>query len=191
MYRFGTILGNFIHALVVVEAGNSFLMYTIVSGTNRTGSNTLRVAELYRKIMGEKGIPARVLSLEGIDLNQRGEGFEKLEREVLIPTDKFIFILPEYNGSYPGALKTFIDLSDIRKVWPNKKALLTGVSTGRAGNLRGLDHLTGSLNYLKVHVHPNKLPISSVDKLMDEQGMISDKATLEVISKQLDEFINY
>jgi len=166
-------------------------MYTIISGTNREGSNTLKVAELYHSLLAQKGIPAHVVSLVGIDLNKKGPELEALEKEILIPTDKFIFILPEYNGSYPGSLKAMIDMSDIRKVWPNKKALLTGISTGRAGNLRGMDHLTGSLNYLKVHVHPNKLPISSVDKLMDGGGRIQDNATLDAISHQLDEFINY
>ena len=166
-------------------------MYTIISGTNREGSNTLKIAELYHSLLAQKGIPAHVVSLVGIDLNRRGPELEKLEKEVLIPTDKFIFILPEYNGSYPGSLKAMIDLTDIKNVWPGKKALLTGISTGRAGNLRGMDHLTGTLNYLKVHVHHNKLPISTVDKLMDEGGRIQDKATLDVISHQLDEFINY
>ena len=166
-------------------------MYTIISGTNREGSNTLKVAELYHSLLAQKGIPAHVVSLVGIDLNRKGPELEKLEQEVLIPTDKFIFILPEYNGSYPGALKAMIDLTDIRKVWPNKKALLTGISTGRAGNLRGMDHLAGALNYLKVHVHHNKLPISTVDKLMDEGGKIQDKATLDVIAHQLDEFIHF
>lgn len=166
-------------------------MYTIISGTNREGSNTLKVAELYRSLLAQKGIPAHVVPLTGIDLNKKGPELERLEKELLIPTDKFIFIIPEYNGSFPGSLKAVIDLTDIKKVWPGKKALLTGVSTGRAGNLRGMDHLTGSLNYLKVHVHPNKLPISSVDKLMDAEGRIQDKATLDVISGQLDEFIHY
>jgi NAD(P)H-dependent FMN reductase len=85
----------------------------------------------------------------------------------------------------------FIDLSDYKKVWWGKKALLTGISTGRAGNLRGMDHLSGSLNYLKMAVHPNKLPISSVDKLLQGTGVITDKITLQEINRQLDEFIAF
>ena len=143
------------------------MKYTIISGTNRQGSNTLKVARQYQEMLASRGVDAGLVSLEGLDLNQKGQQLQQLEQDVLIPTDKFIFVLPEYNGSYPGSLKTMIDMSDIRKVWWGKKALLTGVSTGRAGNLRGMDHLTGALNYLKVHVHHNKLPISSVDKLLE------------------------
>jgi NAD(P)H-dependent FMN reductase len=165
--------------------------YTIISGTNRHGSRSLMVAGQYRDILKKKGIEANLVSLEGLDLNGKSEVLARLEQEVLIPTDKFIFILPEYNGSFPGSLKTMIDLSDYRKVWPGKKALLTGISTGRAGNLRGMDHLTGSLNYLNVLVHPNKLPISTVDKLLNGGVRIQDSATVEAIEKQVDQFIAF
>ena len=167
------------------------MKYTIISGTNRAGSNTFKVARQYQHILRNKGIEAEVLSLEGLDLNRKSAEFEKMEKEELIPADKFIFILPEYNGSFPGALKTMIDMSDHRKVWPGKKALLTGVSTGRAGNLRGMDHLTGSLNYLQVHVHPNKLPISTVDKLLNGSGVITDEPTLKAIEQQVEQFIKF
>ena len=166
-------------------------MYTIISGTNREGSNTLRIATQYQDILTGMGIDARLVSLAGIDLNRRTPELARMEEELLIPAEKFIFVLPEYNGSFPGSLKTLIDLSDIHKVWKGKKALLVGVSTGRAGNLRGMDHLAGSLNYLKVHVHHNKLPISSVDKLIQADGRIHDPATLEVLTHQLNEFITY
>ena len=167
------------------------IKYTIISGTNRAGSNTLKVAKQYQEILGKKGITADLISLEGIDLNGKDEKWVKIEKDVMIPTDKFIIILPEYNGSFPGALKTVIDMSDHRKVWPGKKALLTGISTGRAGNLRGMDHLTGSLNYLHVHVHPNKLPISTVDKLLNDSNRITDALTVKAIEDQVEQFIDF
>lgn len=167
------------------------MKYTIISGTNRHGSNTMKVALQYQKMLDARGINAVIVSLEGLDLNEKSSQLLKLEEEVLIPTDKFIIVLPEYNGSYPGSLKTIIDMTDIRKVWWGKKALLTGVSTGRAGNLRGMDHLTGALNYLKVTVHHNKLPISSVDKLLSHGGVIKDQPTLTAIEHQIEEFLAF
>ena len=116
------------------------MKYTIIAGTNRNGSNTLKVAKQYQDMLIARGIQVQLVSLEGIDLNEKGSYLNKLEEEIFIPTDKFIFVLPEYNGSYPGSLKTMIDMTEIRKVWWGKKALLIGVSTGRAGNLRGMDH---------------------------------------------------
>ncbi|HET9057180.1 MAG TPA: NAD(P)H-dependent oxidoreductase [Chitinophagaceae bacterium] len=166
-------------------------MYTIISGTNRDESNTEKIAKQYVELLRKRGVDCNYLSLKGLNVIKRDKEFDSIEKNVLIPTQKFIFISPEYNGSIPGVLKAMIDMTDIRKVWWGKKALLTGVSTGRAGNLRGMEHLTGILNYLKIFVHPNKLPISVVDKLISSEGVIVDKPTLQLIEMQLDEFINF
>ena len=165
-------------------------MYTIISGTHRIGSHTEKVAMEYRRIFFEKNIDAKILSLKNVDVLSRTSSFLKIESEFLIPADKFIFIIPEYNGTFPGVLKAMIDNSDISKVWYHKKALLTGVSTGRAGNLRGMDHLSASLHYMKMNVHHNKLPISSIDKVMDKNGRLNDE-TLRVINEQINEFIKF
>jgi NAD(P)H-dependent FMN reductase len=166
-------------------------MYTIVSGTNRHGSNTLKVAKEYQRFLKEKGIEANILSLEGLNLMSRDKDFEKIENEIIIPTDKFLFMVPEYNGSYPGILKMLFDNGKSHSIWWHKKALLTGVSTGRAGNVRGMEHFAGVLNYLKVTIYPNLLPVSVVDKLMDADGRFTDPNTIAVINKQLDQFINW
>jgi len=163
-------------------------MYTIISGTNRVGSHTEKVASAYQRILKEKKIDAAVFTLVNFDPLHRSPEFLKFEKEILIPTDKFIFIIPEYNGSYPGVLKALIDNSDINKDWNYKKALLTGVATGRAGNLRGMDHLSDTLHYMKMHVFYNKLPISVINKVMDNKGNL-DEETLSAIQHQLDEFI--
>ncbi|UEG48644.1 NAD(P)H-dependent oxidoreductase [Ferruginibacter lapsinanis] len=166
-------------------------MITIIAGTNREDSYTLRVAKEYQRILAEKGVDANVFSLEGINLLEYDEAFKKIESEIIAPTDTFIFITPEYNGSFPGALKLFFDMSKPRIAWWHKKALLTGIATGRAGNLRGMDHLSAVLNHLKITVHHNQLPISSVDKLMDVNGRFTDDNTLKVINTQLDDLIHW
>ena len=166
-------------------------MYTIISGTNRAASNTLKIARQYKELLLRKGVEAQLLSLEGLNVLERNPVFEEIERELLIPAPKFIFISPEYNGSIPGVLKAMFDISDIERAWWGKKALLTGVSTGRAGNLRGMEHLTGILNYMKVTVHHNKLPISMVNTLLDGNGEISDSRTLETVNRQLEEFMEF
>ena len=166
-------------------------MYTIISGTNREDSFTEKIAKEYLQILKEKNIEAAFLSLKGLNVLERDASFLKTEEEILIPAQKIIFIVPEYNGSYPGVLKAMIDNSDIKKDWWWKKALLTGVSAGRAGNLRGMDHLTGTLQYMKMIVHPNKLPISIVDTLFDKNGVINHTPTSQAIKGQLEEFINF
>jgi NAD(P)H-dependent FMN reductase len=165
--------------------------FIIISGTNRRDSNTRKVAHQYQDTLKEKNIPSEIVTLEGMDLSGHTPEFHELEKEKLLPATKIIFIAPEYNGSIPGVLKTMLDLSDYKRTWQWKKALLVGISTGRSGNVRGLEHLTSILNYMKVIVHPNKLPISSVHKLLDGKHAIEDAETLIAINIQIDEFMRF
>lgn len=165
--------------------------YIIISGTNRTDSNTYKVALQYQRALADRNIHSELLSLEKMDLSSRNSEYEEMEKKFLLPSQKYIFVAPEYNASIPGVLKTLLDLSDYKKVWAGKKALLVGVSSGRSGNVRGMEHLTSILNYMNVVVHPNKLPISSIFKLINGSTIITDPETLNAINKQLDEFIKF
>ena len=167
-------------------------MITIISGTNRKDNVTRKVALEYQRFLADQyQLEAGLLSLDEMNMSVRDESFVKIESEILKPALKFIIISPEYNGSYPGILKLMIDNSDVSKVWWHKKVLLTGVSTGRAGNLRGMEHLTGCLLHMKMLVHPNRLPISVVDTLMNADDQFTDLRTLAAINNQLKEFINF
>jgi chromate reductase, NAD(P)H dehydrogenase (quinone) len=164
-------------------------MITIISASNRKGSNSLKVAKAYLQNLTQKNVAAQILSLEEHEVYTRNENFITIEADFLLAADKFIFVIPEYNGSYTGIVKLMIDNSDVGKCWANKKALIAGVSSGRAGNLRGMEHFTGSLMHMKMHVHPNRLPISAVHTLINENNEVADDATLKLIDVQIDEFL--
>ncbi|HMN32265.1 MAG TPA: NAD(P)H-dependent oxidoreductase [Chitinophagaceae bacterium] len=165
-------------------------MYTIISGTNRPGSNTLKVAKEYQKFFKEFQVDANLFSLEDLNSLYKDRMFCQLEKELLIPTQKFIFIIPEYNGSFPGVFKLMIDNSDIRQCWHSKKVMLVGIADGRAGNLRGLDVLTNMCHYMKMSVYYDKLPISRINiELIDEQFV--NAITIQVVKNQISGFIQY
>lgn len=165
-------------------------MIKVISGTNRRQNLTKIVSKEYVRFLKEMGEEASMLSLDEVNVSERDASFEMMEKE-LEPVEKFIIVMPEYHGSYPGILKLMIDNTDVSRVWHHKKVLLVGVATGRAGNLRGMEHLTGSLLHMKMLVHPNRLPISKVHELLDENGKFTDLPTIEVISRQLKEFIKF
>lgn len=165
--------------------------YTVISATNRLNSNTLKVAKQYLQLLKERDLNVQLMTLEGWKWLTRDPEFTKIEQEILAPTTKFVFVVPEYNGSIPGVLKVMFDISNYKDTWYGKKAMMTGIATGRAGNLNGMEHLTSILHYLNIVVHPNKLPISSVDKLLNAQGLIEDAGTLRAMKLQLDEFTRF
>ena len=164
-------------------------MITVISGTNRPDSMSLRLANIYYHLLAERTDNVQLLSLEGKEVWERGEAMKLLEQQYLIPADKFIIIMPEYNASFPGILKVMMDNCDIKKSWWYKKAALVGLSDGRAGNLRGVEHMTSILHYLKTHVHYNKLLLSRINEEMNKQGEILKPATTAAIIQQIDEFI--
>jgi chromate reductase len=166
-------------------------MITIISGTNRPDSMTLKTANVYLKLLQEQGATVQLLSLEDKEVWERGMSMLELEKQYLIPAEKFIIIMPEYNASFPGILKVMMDNSDIKKVWWYKKALLTGVSDGRAGNLRGIEHMTSILHYMKVNVHYNKLLLSKINDEIAADGTVKKPETENSIRQQIAEFLKF
>jgi NAD(P)H-dependent FMN reductase len=162
---------------------------TVISGTNRPNSNTEVIARFCEKLLQNEGLNVKFLSLQELPQSiaftemygKRTPEFDAMINEYIENTNKFLIVSPEYNGSFPGLLKTLIDAVH-PKFWNHKKAGLIGVADGRAGNLRGIDQLTLILNYLKINVHHNKLPISQVTKLIDENRNLHDELTQNVLA---------
>jgi len=170
----------------------------VVSCTNRPNSNTLKVSKIYEKILKSKGVNVKILDFCTLPhdiafsevFGKRTESYTAFLNEFVINNRRFIFVVPEYNGGFPGILKIFLD-SVHPKDWNFKDACLVGVSTGRAGNLRGLEHLTGILSYLKMHVFYNRLPISVVDKITNADGEFIDEAQKAACEAQVQGFLEY
>ena len=170
----------------------------VISGTARPGSNTLKVSKIYLNLLKELGAEGELLDLNQLpgDLvasilgEKKNEKVEEYAQRFIIPNRYFIIVMPEYNGSFPGLLKVFLD-SIHPKFWNDKYVCLVGVSVGRAGNLRGMEHLTGVLNYLKMHVFHSKLPISVIDKLLNESGGFSSAEQEKVCREQVKSFLHH
>ncbi|MES2827272.1 MAG: NADPH-dependent FMN reductase [Bacteroidota bacterium] len=171
-------------------------MLTIISGTNRAESNTLKVARYYQRTLAEKGVKSEILSLENLPADllatdlygKRSEQFLSIQNMVS-NTTKFIFIIPEYNGSFPGALKLFIDACDFPSSFYDKKAALVGISSGKYGNIRGIDHFGGVCSYLHLNVLPLRLHIPVIKTEFDEGGNFYKEDTVKFTTQQIDKFI--
>jgi chromate reductase len=173
-------------------------MITIVSGTNRSNSNTLKVAEYYLRTIQGKGQEVRIFDLKELPASiietdlygKRSEAFRPIQ-QMVTATTKFLFIIPEYNGSFPGVLKTFIDACDFPESFYDKKAALTGISSGKYGNIRGIDHFSGICSYLHLNVLPLRLHIPVIKTEFDEHGDFFKADTLKFTTDQIDKFIAF
>jgi chromate reductase len=172
-------------------------MIQIIIGTNRPDSKSLEMGRLCQQLL-LKYRPSEILSLTDLnpsdilnadmyEKNGKNKIITDIRENHLIPSTDWIIILPEYNGSFPGILKLLIDVLSVeraKETFYNKKVGLIGVSSGRAGNLRGLDQLTSILHYLHVDVMPFKLPISSVNALYVDDNNVSPQ-----LADPLEDFI--
>ncbi len=180
-------------------------MITIISGSNRKNNKTLYFAKYaFEKLSQEVDDEVRLLDLSELEGNivnelmykdsDQPKLIQQIQDTYFIPSTKFWFFVPEYNGSYPGIVKLLLDSMSVREYKPSfdqKKACITGIASGRAGNLRGMDHLADVLNHLGMHVHPNKNPISSIFKLFDSEKNSINEAAEETLQKQIEQILTY
>ncbi|MEY3053270.1 MAG: hypothetical protein RLY31_3055 [Bacteroidota bacterium] len=180
-------------------------MITVIAGTNRRNSGAAEFAKLYRQVLLAKtSMPVELLELENIahdwfhpemySESQQRPSLAAVQDKYIIPASHLVFIVPEYNGGFPGALKLFLDGCSVRESKQSfhwKKAALVGIAAGRSGNVRGLEHLTGILNYLGTIVLPYRLAIAGIDRLLGPDGTVSDSGTVRVIDKQAVELLAF
>ena len=173
-------------------------MITIVCTTNRPDSNTRKVAQMYHDTLNDLGEDSQVLDLkeveaawiQGSNYGDNVPEFEEVVNKFVRHTDKFIFVTPEYNGSFPGYVKFFMDACDYGD-WANKKVALMGLASGRAGNVRGLDHLTGIFHYLGSEVYSKKVYLSQINQSLSEDGTIQNDILCKEIEAQLKGFVTF
>lgn len=165
-------------------------MITVIIGTNRPDSNSQIVADAYCRILSELGVDNSQLKL--IDLphefvfadmyGQRTETMKTMINSLTDPVDKFVFIIPEYNGSFAGVLKSFLDCVPPSS-WHGKKAGLIGISSGAAGSLRGMDQFTNILNHLKVSVLYSKPKLSGIENILGSERKLEDENVIAMLKE--------
>jgi len=174
-------------------------MITIVVGTNRNESVSLQIARQYEQILKEKNIESNILDLrelphdylatalyENVGKNQEFN----LTRNLMNRSDKFVFVIPEYNGSFPGVLKAFIDGLDRSKALTDKKCALIGLSAGDQGAGLALSHFTDILNYCGTNVLAYRIRLPKVGDFMTDNKITND-VYLAKIHKQAQKLIEF
>ncbi|MEZ4873554.1 MAG: NAD(P)H-dependent oxidoreductase [Bdellovibrionales bacterium] len=88
-------------------------------------------------------------------------------------SEGLIFVVPEYNGSYPGALKYFIDHWDYPASFEHKPVCFIGLG-GRFGGLRPVEHLQGVLGYRNAFMFPDRVFITNVWDIFKDSEITDD-----------------
>lgn len=174
-------------------------MILIIATTNRKNSKTYRVAEYYQQLLTNAGAESEILSLENLpedfafsalyENSGKNQAFN-LHKQRMQNAGKFVFIVPEYNGSFPGVLKTFIDGLGWPNAISNKKAAFVGISDGVLGGAHALSHLADIFHYLNCHVLSMLVRIPFMKKNFLE-GEIQDVFIKELMERQAEMLVGF
>ncbi len=134
-------------------------MITLLSGTNRPSSNTLKVAGLANAVLEEEGHEVSLIDLSQLPLEifsaesyaEKPEAFDPFQQAIL-NSNGILTVVPEYNGSFPGVLKYFIDMLRFPESLYEIPAGFIGISSGRWGGLRAVEHLEMIFQYRHAHL---------------------------------------
>ncbi|MEM0940753.1 MAG: NAD(P)H-dependent oxidoreductase [Bacteroidota bacterium] len=174
-------------------------MITIISGTNRKNSNSFQIAQQYQEMLTNHGQESTIIDLKQLPedffnrtfYEENGISKEfRPTRELMKQCQKFVFIVPEYNGSFPGILKLFIDALEFPGTLKDKKCALVGLSSGIQGSALAMSHLTDIFNYLGMHVLALKPKLTSINDRM-ENGAVTDTIGKQLLEQQAKALINF
>ena len=174
-------------------------MIEIISGTNRPGAVSALVAQWYQALLQERGAESQILDLIDLpvdftvsalyDSSGTNVVFNSLA-DRLRHADKMIYVVPEYNNSFPGVLKAFIDGMDYPSPFKGKKCALVGVSSGVQGGGMAMSHLTDIFNYLGMHVLAQKPRLAQIEINMAD-GKLTNDLYKQLLEEQVDAFVKF
>jgi len=171
----------------------------IVSGTNNKNALTAQVADYYATRLDKRGGDNQVLKLTSLpadftvsalyENNGKNADFNHLQT-IMEAAQKYVFIIPEYNGSFPGVFKAFIDGLKFPDTFRDKKCAMVGVSKGPQGGGFAMSHLTDIFHYLKMHVYPLKPRLSNIQNSQLET-VLANPQYVQLLEEQAEGILNY
>lgn len=172
---------------------------TVLSGTNRKGSNTLKVAKLAQKRLEEKGVTVQLVDLQDLPRDlfvpehyfNPPPSFAPFQKAIL-ETQGLLVVTPEYNGSFPGVLKYFIDLLKFPDSLKEMKTAFVGVAQGQFGAIRSIEQLTAIFQYREAHVYGKRALFMDVDHKLSPDGReITHEFTKKKFEAEIDGFVEF
>jgi chromate reductase, NAD(P)H dehydrogenase (quinone) len=174
-------------------------MITIIAGTDRANSNTLKVAKIAQSILEKGGEKTEMIDLSQLPPNlfqPSNYGAKSPEfapyQKMILETDGILNIVPEYNGSYPGAIKYFIDLLKFPESLHRKPAGFIGLAAGIFAGVRAVEHLEMVYSYREANLFGQRVFIPKVrDKISADGKDLTDKFLSDMMNAMLENFAKF
>jgi NAD(P)H-dependent FMN reductase len=173
-------------------------MFTVIAGTNRPLSNTLKVSHLVENTLLEIGESVSLLDLSRLpeelfapsSYATKPSSFRPFQ-EAVSEAEGVVTVVPEYNGSFPGVLKYFIDMLQFPESLVGKPSAFVGLSSGRWGGLRAVEQLEMVFQYRHAHLYGRRVFLPEIGSCVDEQGRLSDPVTMDRLETAVRGFVGF
>lgn len=170
---------------------------SILSASTRINRQTPRVALALEKTINHSGLhTAEVLDLADYNFPileevlhrhpNPPEGLSDFAMRVR-KSDAFLFVSPEYNGSYTSALKNAVDYLKEGE-FAGKVIGVVSVSAGMLGGIRAALAMQQLVLGVSGYPIPQMLPVGQVGQRFDETGNVLDPVFEKNIHNFLDKF---
>lgn len=169
----------------------------ILSATDRPNSNALKVAGYANQFLS-KNASTQIFSLKDFPLedvvggkyHDKPSSVEAFNNEFL-DADGFVFVIPEYNGGFPGILKLFYDYLPFPEAFSKTPVCLIGEAAGAFGALRPVEQFSQLLIYRQAHIFPERMFIQRVNDSFDEEEGLTSEKMQKLWEKQLNRFPDF
>ena len=131
----------------------------IITQSSEHGSN-MRLARRCERIV----VRERTKYVETINASE-------LTNQKIKDSDLQIWIVPEWNGSFPFIFKKIIDDSEYPSSFEKKDILLIGTSETTFGNLIGISHLEHILQWIGARVFEKRICFPHLRTKMDTDSI--------------------
>lgn len=111
-------------------------------------------------------------------------------QQLILDAQGLVVVVPEYNGSFPGALKYFIDLLKFPNSLRQMPVAFVGLASGKFGALRAVEQLELVFQYREAHIFAKRIFFPAVEKAIVD-GQIQDDFVAGLFRTMLTEFADF
>jgi NAD(P)H-dependent FMN reductase len=170
----------------------------IISSTDRVNSTSFEVSEYVKTLFEQEGIYPNIISLVDFPLQDVQGGkygidipsVERFRRPIL-DADAILWVIPEYNGSFPGILKLFVDYLPFPEAFTDTPMSFIGVAAGGFGGLRAVEQFQMILNYRNAPQFPERVFIQRSNNTFDPKTGINIPFQQMLLENQIKGFIKF
>jgi NAD(P)H-dependent FMN reductase len=195
--RAGRVKSRALAASKLGFGGLGMLQMAVVCGTNRADALSRLLAREAAQTYRDAGHAADLIDMAELPVSALDpHAYREKTADLQALIDRFlrcegaVFIIPEYNGSYPGVLKLFVDMLPFPQGFEGRPCAFIGLAAGQFKSLRAVEHFQQVAGYRNAYVYPKRLFIGdSFQKFID--GKLADDELTQRLREQAIGFADF